>query len=157
MATRLSLTAGPPPGTMCMMQSRRRSRVPLGTLTAAAMLLCAQPALLQAAEPSCPMRPVSTEHRVAWASPLDRVVSVRLTEVTVREALDRLARLAKIGLTYSNELLPEEGACASRSTRCRWDRRLNCCCPARGCGPLPWAMRRSSSHPCRIGHLRLNH
>lgn len=92
-----------------MMQSRRRSRVPLGTLTAAAMLLCAQPALLQAAEPSCPMRPVSTEHRVAWASPLDRVVSVRLTEVTVREALDRLARLAKIGLTYSNELLPEEG------------------------------------------------
>jgi iron complex outermembrane receptor protein len=42
----------------------------------------------------------------AWAVPLDRPVSLRARELSLREALDRLAARARIRLSYSAEALP---------------------------------------------------
>ncbi|MEJ7812938.1 MAG: TonB-dependent receptor [Gemmatimonadaceae bacterium] len=44
----------------------------------------------------------------AWLAPLDRLVSLHTREVSLREALDRLAASADIRLSYSREALPLE-------------------------------------------------
>jgi iron complex outermembrane receptor protein len=41
-----------------------------------------------------------------WAAPLDRKVVLHLRDVSLREALDRLAAVARLRLSYSAELLP---------------------------------------------------
>ncbi len=43
-----------------------------------------------------------------WGSPLDRVVTVRFADKSIREALEFAAAQAKLELSYSNELLPRE-------------------------------------------------
>lgn len=41
-----------------------------------------------------------------WEAPLDRAVTLRATELTLRDALDRLSAAAKVRLSYSSDLLP---------------------------------------------------
>lgn len=45
----------------------------------------------------------STAH---WAAPLDRPVTLHASDLALRDALDRVANLAKLRLSYSTELLP---------------------------------------------------
>lgn len=88
-----------------MTRSRMRQQVALGATTAA-MLLCAPSALLHAAEPICTSRLAPDDRSAQWAPPLDRIVNVRLTDLSVRDALDRVASIAKVELSYSSDLLP---------------------------------------------------
>jgi iron complex outermembrane receptor protein len=57
-------------------------------------------------EPVCATRVGAADRASLWAPPLDRIVSVRVTDAPVREALDQVAGLAKLELSYSNDLLP---------------------------------------------------
>jgi iron complex outermembrane receptor protein len=41
-----------------------------------------------------------------WAPPLDRLVSLRVSDLTVRDAVDHLAGVARLDLSYSADLLP---------------------------------------------------
>ena len=41
-----------------------------------------------------------------WSAPLDRVVSIHVTEISLRDALDRVAAVAHLRLSYSAEMLP---------------------------------------------------
>ncbi|MBY0488347.1 MAG: TonB-dependent receptor [Gemmatimonadaceae bacterium] len=56
--------------------------------------------------PGCATRVGAADRASLWAPPLDRIVSVRLTDAPVREALDQIAGLAKLELSYSSDLLP---------------------------------------------------
>ena len=48
-----------------------------------------------------------------WASPLDRPISLVVRDVSLRDALDRLAAAAHIRLSYSSDLLPlDQRVCA---------------------------------------------
>jgi outer membrane receptor protein involved in Fe transport len=57
-------------------------------------------------DPNCATRVRIEDRTTTWAAPLDRIVSVRLPDATLRDALDRVATIAKVELSYSNELLP---------------------------------------------------
>ena len=57
-------------------------------------------------DPVCAVRLGAQERSSLWAPPLDRIVNLHVPEVSIREALDRLAVVAKIELSYSAELLP---------------------------------------------------
>lgn len=58
------------------------------------------------AEPVCATRVAAQDRASLWAPPLDRIVSIRVTDVPVRDALDRVASQARVELSYSSELLP---------------------------------------------------
>ncbi|MEO7962812.1 MAG: TonB-dependent receptor plug domain-containing protein, partial [Gemmatimonadaceae bacterium] len=52
--------------------------------------------------------------RIVWPSPLDRAVSLRLGTIPLRTALDRVAQVARLRLSYSRELLPlDRSVCLS--------------------------------------------
>ncbi|MFN8571290.1 MAG: TonB-dependent receptor [Gemmatimonadaceae bacterium] len=78
-------------------------------LTAAASSLPAQS--------SCSVAPVSQHGpSKAWPAPLDRVVSLRGGMLALREALDRLAAVSRVRLSYSSEALPlDRRVCATYS------------------------------------------
>ncbi|MEQ1693522.1 MAG: Plug domain-containing protein, partial [Gemmatimonas sp.] len=57
-------------------------------------------------EPVCAVRVSVSDRASSWSAPLDRIVSVRMPDAALRDALDRVAALAKVELSYSNELLP---------------------------------------------------
>ncbi|HYW32897.1 MAG TPA: TonB-dependent receptor [Gemmatimonas sp.] len=66
------------------------------------------PTTALAGAPECTVR-VNVQNRASgWAAPLDRIVTVRVLDVSLREALDRVAGLARVELSYSNDLLPPE-------------------------------------------------
>ncbi len=49
-----------------------------------------------------------------WPAPLDRRITLHLRDLTLRDALDRLAAAARLRLSYSDELLPlERPVCAT--------------------------------------------
>ncbi len=58
--------------------------------------------------PECTVRVNVPDRTSGWAAPLDRIVTVRVADVTLREALDRVAGLARVELSYSNDLLPQD-------------------------------------------------
>jgi hypothetical protein len=60
------------------------------------------------AEPGCLTRVTASERAALWAAPLDRVVTLRLPQASLRAALDELAERSGISLSYSAELLPVE-------------------------------------------------
>lgn len=60
------------------------------------------------ADPSCTVRVAAADRAALWAPPLDRLVSLRVSDLTVREAVDRLAGVARLDLSYSADLLPPE-------------------------------------------------
>ncbi len=57
-------------------------------------------------DPQCATRLRIEDRSTTWAAPLDRIVSIRLPDANLRDALDRVAAIAKVELSYSNELLP---------------------------------------------------
>src|SRR5262249_34141800 len=65
---------------------------------------------------SC-QRPVSDSaiaSQAKWTPPLDRPVTIHATELSLRNALDRVAASAKLRLSYSAEALPlDRTACVS--------------------------------------------
>lgn len=82
-------------------------------LLAAALAAAVAPAAARAVpapdpEPGCLTQVVLPERRTLWAPPLDRPVSLRTPETPVRDALEAVARQARLELTYSAELLPGE-------------------------------------------------
>ncbi len=92
-----------PPGPQAA-PARTRARV-------RALAVCATAALLALASPA----PAWTQAACtrageaaarAWEAPLDRPVTLRAREVTLRDALDRLSAAAKVRLSYSSDLLP---------------------------------------------------
>ncbi|MDB4874186.1 MAG: TonB-dependent receptor plug [Gemmatimonadetes bacterium] len=49
-----------------------------------------------------------------WSSPLDRVISVHMRDTSLRDALDRVAAVAKVRISYSPDLLPlDRAVCVS--------------------------------------------
>jgi iron complex outermembrane receptor protein len=57
-------------------------------------------------EPICATRVGSADRSAIWAPPLDRLVNVRMTDTPLRDAIDQIAMLAKVELSYSGEMLP---------------------------------------------------
>lgn len=57
-------------------------------------------------EPTCTATVMSADRAGLWAPPLDRLVTLRVSETTVRDAVDRLAAAAHVELSYSADLLP---------------------------------------------------
>ena len=53
---------------------------------------------------------VSSQSTARWTAPLDRPVTVRATALSLRDALDRVAAIAKLRLSYSPEVLPLDRA-----------------------------------------------
>lgn len=52
--------------------------------------------------------------RGAWPAPLDRVVTLRAREISLRDALDRLSATAGVRLSYASDLVPlERRVCVS--------------------------------------------
>lgn len=84
---------------------RRRFRRLVALLTGGFGVL-GGPVLLPAAEPPCLASIGANDRAALWAPPLDRLVTVRVSDVSVREAVDRLATVAHIELSYSADLLP---------------------------------------------------
>lgn len=74
--------------------------------SARALSRSATPALLPRDEPTCSSRVSVADRASSWAAPLDRIVTVRMPDAALRDALDRVAALANVELSYSNELLP---------------------------------------------------
>lgn len=81
--------------------------------------LVAEPAVAFAT-PSCASAPrgyaasSSDPALVVWSPPLDRLVSFHAYEISLREALDRLAAAGRMRLSYSADLLPlDRAVCAS--------------------------------------------
>jgi iron complex outermembrane receptor protein len=54
----------------------------------------------------CATGQVDTVQATQWSAPLDRPVSLHANDLALRNALDRVATLAKLRLSYSTELLP---------------------------------------------------
>jgi outer membrane receptor protein involved in Fe transport len=63
-------------------------------------------ALALTVDPVCLVRLGAQDRSSLWAPPLDRIVNVHMPDASLRDALDRLAVIAKIELSYSAELLP---------------------------------------------------
>ena len=88
-------------------------RIRRSALSGAAALLFARTAHAQAR--ACGPAPVDSVAR--WAAPLDRPISVRTPVVSLRDALDRVAAVAGIRLSYSSDLVPlDRAACAEASS-----------------------------------------
>src|SRR6476661_7617959 len=63
------------------------------------------------ASAACTQRVSSTDRSTSWAAPLDRIVSVQLPDTTLRDAIDRVARAARVELSYSSDFLPARRVC----------------------------------------------
>ena len=92
----------------------RRVRWRVGFAGAALAVAVAHSATAQAQ--ACPSvagsEGVGTARR--WSPPLDRPVTLHATDLSLRDALDRVAALARIRLSYSAELLPlDRRVCAA--------------------------------------------
>jgi iron complex outermembrane receptor protein len=85
------------------MIARGRARcVTLAVAGLAALAVGARPALAQ----GCALRITTADRASQWAPPLDRIVSLRLPELAVREALDRVVAAVGVEVSYSADLLP---------------------------------------------------
>jgi iron complex outermembrane receptor protein len=72
-----------------------------GRVAAAALLACAAaPAHAQA-----PCATAAASGR-AWAAPLDHEVTLRASDVPLRDALDRVSAAARVRLSYASDLVP---------------------------------------------------
>lgn len=57
---------------------------------------------------TCTVRLASPDRSSLWAPPLDRIVRLRVSARPLRDALDALATVAKLELSYSAEVLPAD-------------------------------------------------
>ncbi|HEV8218089.1 MAG TPA: TonB-dependent receptor, partial [Gemmatimonadaceae bacterium] len=95
---------------------RRTGEVGGRFLGAIALLLVARllPAQTRACSPSGDGASAVGSH---WSAPLDRPITLHLNELSLRNALDRLATTAKLKLSYSAEFLPlDREVCVSADT-----------------------------------------
>ena len=90
-----------------------RRGMTVGGMTVGAIALLIAPIAVVRAQPApaasgpvCTARVGAQQRSSLWAPPLDRIVKLQVPDVPVREALDQLAMVAKIELSYSAELLP---------------------------------------------------
>lgn len=83
--------------------ARTRSRLRAFAVPCAALLSCAAAAGASAQAPCVRADQPAAQ---AWQAPLERAVTLRASELTLRDALDRLSAAAKVRLSYSSELLP---------------------------------------------------
>jgi len=87
----------------------RRSRLFRSACTsiaaATAVVALARPLVGQATCAVLHTAPASTQ---AWATPLDRTISIRTTELTLREALQTVAARAGVRLSYSSETVAND-------------------------------------------------
>ena len=99
------------------MKRAHRARC-VATATVALLGIAVSPAL--EAQTSCDARSseITEPPAEGWAPPLDRQVSLVARDVSLRDALDRVAAAARIRLSYSSDLLPlDQRVCVSfRST-----------------------------------------
>jgi outer membrane receptor protein involved in Fe transport len=82
---------------------RRGRRAVLATVAGVLSLAGGAPAFAQG---SCAAPAPAAIETHAWASPLDRAVTFRARDVSLREALDRLSAASRIPLSYSSDLIP---------------------------------------------------
>lgn len=61
-------------------------------------------------DPACTTVALSADRAALWAPPLDRLVTLRISGLSVRDAVDRLASVSKLQLSYSADLLPADRA-----------------------------------------------
>jgi len=59
-------------------------------------------------DPACTTVALSADRAALWAPPLDRLVTLRVSGLSVRDAVDRLASVSKLQLSYSADLLPAD-------------------------------------------------
>lgn len=59
-----------------------------------------------AAQESCAREGASIGADSSWAPPLDRRVTLRAHDITLRDALDRLSSVSRVQLAYASDLLP---------------------------------------------------
>lgn len=75
-----------------------------------ALVLVASPlradAVKERTQPGCIVRVAALDRTALWAPPLDRIITAQLDDVSVREAVDHVARQGGLELSYSAELLP---------------------------------------------------
>ncbi len=88
---------------------RRSNKAAIGALTGLTAMLMATSTTAYAT-PSCLSRSsISPDGMLRrFASPLDRAISLTAPDIPLRVALDRVAAVAKVRLTYSAELLPRD-------------------------------------------------
>ena len=94
---------------------KRASRAKCVATATVALLGIAVPYALDA-QTSCEARAsdVAESPAEGWAPPLDRLVSLVARDVSLRDALDRVAAAARIRLSYSSDLLPlDQRVCVS--------------------------------------------
>src|SRR4051812_45922983 len=78
----------------------------------AAMLLFIAARSAQAATPGPAVRASDCDRAVAitatsrWSAPLDRVITVFARDVSLRDALDRVAAASRLRISYSAEVVP---------------------------------------------------
>jgi iron complex outermembrane receptor protein len=79
------------------------------------LLVFLVPTLASAQSPCPATRYVaSTNTTEAWTAPLDRTVSLRARDITLRDALDRVAAAARLRFSYSSETLTlDQRVCAT--------------------------------------------
>lgn len=90
------------------MRSPFRTRRALAAGAIALAIVPAAQARAAAGDPVCATRVQIAERTSTWAAPLDRIVSVQVNDASLRDALDRVAAVARVELSYSNELLPPD-------------------------------------------------
>jgi len=83
--------------------ARTRSRLRAFGVPCAALLASLS---ASSAWPQAPCARADQPAERPWEAPLDRAVTLRASELTLRDALDRLSAAARVRLSYSSELLP---------------------------------------------------
>lgn len=80
--------------------------LPRCCVVAAALVALARPAVAQDASCSAVSDSSVIAERARWSQPLDRLISLRASTLSLREALDHVAAAARVRLSYSADLLP---------------------------------------------------
>lgn len=91
------------------MSTRRKSKTTVSAFTGLTVLMMAT-STTAFATPSCLSRSSISPDGMTrvFASPLDRSISLNEPDIPLRVALDRVAAVAKVRLTYSADLLPSD-------------------------------------------------
>jgi Outer membrane receptor for ferrienterochelin and colicins len=115
-------------------------------LLATALVAIAPPMFSQS---SCDPRPGDVVSAGKWLAPLDRAVSLRARDVSLREALDRLTVAANVDLSYSAELVPlDKRVCAAFEKVALGDA-LAVLLAGTGVGPVPVGVGHVALTPAR--------
>ena len=91
------------------MSLRRKSTTTVSALTGLAVLMLTNSTAAYATQPCLSRSSISPDGMLRlYGSPLDRSISLNEPDIPLRVALDRVAAVAKVRLTYSADLLPSD-------------------------------------------------